>query len=434
MNQELLNRLKENMDKLEAAGIFKEAGLFLFGMNTPADRVIQYLEARGYAPAGILDNNRKNQGKTLLGVPVYAPDILHQPMSKVPRILICSKYYPEMKAQLEAMGWREGEHIFKLLELNPAAIVSTAQERFEEEAGRLRKQLAVCQELLGEYEPDTEFLLCPVRANGDVYLCAALMEQVCAAKGWSRAVPVVVGGTGKKIGAMFGIPTVRAVSQEEMEALVGVVRMLGSRQTRMTVVHPETFHYTIFPRMECLKGLNFTDFIACGALGLAAGSTPQSPRNTKEPGLQECSLQKHRLGKKDVLLAPYANSLPCFPKEFWSALAEELKRKGYRVCTNSGGDMEPPVEGTEPIFLPFAELLDEVGNSGGFIGIRNGLCEIISSAACPKVILYPEKGMGLGTVMDFYGLGGMRLCRDAAELVYREGTEAQVIEQILKYF
>lgn len=433
MNQELLDKLKEKIDRLASSGRLEEAEIFLFGMNAPSNQAIQYLELKGYATAGILDNNGQNQGKTLLGVEVCAPEILGRPRSKPPRILICSRYYPEMKAQLETMGWREGEHIFKLVELNPAAVITTAGDRFDEEACRLRKQLAVCQGLLEAYAPDVQFLLCPVRANGDIYLCAALAAQLCAFKGWRKAVPVVVGGAGKMIAAMFDLSEVHAVRQEEMEALVGAVRVLGSKKTRMTIVHPETFHYTIFSNMECFKGMNFADFIACGALGLPAGSQPAQPKKSGEHSPERYA-PRHTLGKKDVLLAPYANSLPCFPKTFWSTLADRLKKRGYSVYTNSSGQTEPPVDGTKSIFLPFAGILDEVSGSGGFIGMRNGLCEIISSSACPKIILYPEKGMGLGTVMDFYGLKEMGLCKDAVELIYREGGDAGVIEEILKHF
>ena len=56
-----------------------------------------------------------------------------------------------------------------------------------------------------------------------------------------------------------------------------------------------------------------------------------------------------------------------------------------------------------------------------FIGIRSGLCDIISSAKCKKVIIYPRQQREIDysehrTEKEFSGLGIMGLVKDDAGL------------------
>lgn len=423
MNQDLLESLKKNIDILLKNNKINSAKLFLFGMNTPGDRVIQYLSHMGYDISGILDNNSNNHGKTMMGVMVYSPKILQQMDKNSVRVLICSKYYEEMKLQLEGMGLEENRHIFKLLELNSGTKVSDEKEVLENEIDRLKKYVSYYNRLVSKYDEETMFLLCPIRANGDVYMTACLMDQFKRENRLEKVVLVIVGSIGRKIAAMYGIRDIEVVSQKEMSSLTGLIRVLGSDVTRMIIAHPTQLYFNIFSNMECFKELNFMDLMAHGALGL----------KKKVFGvLEETDGQEYCLNSRDILLAPYANSLPCFRTEFWEKLAAALEQEGYHVYTNSSGNMEPPIKGTESIFLPIENMSKALQYSAGFIGIRNGLCDLVCKAECKKIILYPDKGMGFGDVKKFYSLNGMGLCKDAEELVYSEDMEEQVILLIIQ--
>lgn len=424
MNQDLLESLKKNIDVLLMEKKLSGAELFLFGMNTPGDRVIQYLTHMGYTISGILDNNSNNHGKTMMGVMVYTPQVLQQKKRDNVKILICSKYYEEMKFQLEKMGFEENKHIFKLLELNSGTEVSDSKEALEYAIKNMRKYTNCYQKLVSKYDETTIFLICPIRANGDVYMIAALIEQFKNENQLDNVVLVALGNVSRKIAAMYDIQNIEIISQEEMISLTGLTRMLGSKITRMLIAHPTQLYFNIFSNMECFKGLNFMDLMAHGALGL---------KNTVFGTLKGTDKEKYCLGSRDILLAPYANSLPCFKIEFWERLVLSLKQKNYHVYTNSNGDMEPPIKGTESIFLSIEGMNKAMQHSAGFIGIRNGLCDLLSKAECKKIILYPDKGMGFANVKEFYSLNGMGLCDDAKELIYTEGNERNIIEEIIKY-
>lgn len=425
MNQELIEKLKNRLEQLETDGKFCKAKIYLFGMNTPGDRVLQFLQKKGYSVSGILDNNKKNHGKSLMGITVYNPNILQNIERQSIRVLICSRYYPEMKLQLQQMGYVEEEHIIKLLEMNASTQLSCEEKFFYEAKQEVKKGFDIYKRLLEQYGENTDFLL-SLCANGDIYIGASLMKEYQKKQNSSKVVLVLVGGVGKKIGTMFNIEDIVRLQQEELMYLLSFVRVLGTKNTKLQIINPEVLYFNIFANMECYKSLNFMDFIANGMLGLNNGYEISKPKN---------KLQKEKIfSDRDVIIAPYANSLPSFMPEFWIQLVKKLQKKGYYVYTNSTGDMEPAIEGTQPVCLPLENMIQALNDCAAFIAIRNGLCDVVSSVLCKKIILYPEKGMGYGTVKEYFSLNAMGLCDDAIELVYKEGQEEYLIKQILCVF
>ena len=77
--------------------------------------------------------------------------------------------------------------------------------------------------------------------------------------------------------------------------------------------------------------------------------------------------------------------------------------------------------------MPFVE------RAGAVIAVRSGLCEVLSSAQCRKIVLYPKKArLGAGTSRDFFSLSAMGLCSDALELEC-DADEAALFDAIVKF-
>lgn len=89
-----------------------------------------------------------------------------------------------------------------------------------------------------------------------------------------------------------------------------------------------------------------------------------------------------------VWIAPDANSITGFPPWFWNMLIHALQDKGYTVFMNCG---EPNFYRAPSRILPYKACVPVLEYSGYFLGLRSGLCDIISTADCKKVILYPER-------------------------------------------
>jgi hypothetical protein len=75
--------------------------------------------------------------------------------------------------------------------------------------------------------------------------------------------------------------------------------------------------------------------------------------------------------------------------------------------------------------------------AGYFIGVRSGLCDVISTSSCKKVILYEKDGLFYkASQYEYFSLEKMGLCNDAIEIEYRDDLKDSVLNKIfdvLKY-
>lgn len=131
------NMSKYLYDKLDfyiSKNVFRNKRIVLFGLNTSSYGTKHYLEKKGYSISAYIDNDKKKveENNNMIDILLiryfnvqkyahickqyiraYFPEDYLLPFSDDVVILIASKYYPEMCAQLEKMGYEEGKHIIK---------------------------------------------------------------------------------------------------------------------------------------------------------------------------------------------------------------------------------------------------------------------------------------------------------------------------------
>ena len=169
---------------------------------------------------------------------------------------------------------------------------------------------------------------------------------------------------------------------------------------------------------------------------LNTSTKPQLPEYIRNSSyIKELFEEKEYPIKRTVLVSPYANSYmdDALMKD-WESLCSWLKNKEYTVLTNCGGNSELPIAGTTGIFIPLEYVVDFIEHGGWFIGIRSGLCDIVSGAKCKKIILYKEDLYGRGDYMAYHSLNDMELCKDAIELKYCRENQQEIFEKIRQYF
>jgi len=74
--------------------------------------------------------------------------------------------------------------------------------------------------------------------------------------------------------------------------------------------------------------------------------------------------------------------------ERWEKMADKLMQRGLTVCANVDSDRELPIKGTHGIFIPYKQVVDFTEKAGAFIGLRNGLCDIVSSSHARMAVIY----------------------------------------------
>lgn len=109
-------QLYHNLDEFLAEQNGKDTMIVMFGSSKIAGMIIYYLGRCGRPAGAIIDNSPAAQGKTVYGLPVYAPAEFAKKHQGPVCFLIASGYQEEMIQQLLGLGY-EGEQIIKIIDL-----------------------------------------------------------------------------------------------------------------------------------------------------------------------------------------------------------------------------------------------------------------------------------------------------------------------------
>ena len=278
------------------------------------------------------------------------------------------------------------------------------------------------------------------RGTGDVYLSAAYLKQ-CEDRrnNLGRSVFVVNGTNAHRGASLMGIESIPIIAVPEKKAysLVRLTRFVGTEGLDIKYLHYISDYpmYTAF--LITLAGLHGIGFMDLYRNTVFKGEQLKLP--TPRWGMNETLTASKTSRERKVLLAPAANSIAEGSDIlFWRGLARRLNQAGYKVYTNIAND-EKPIAGTEPVFIPYKELGSFLDDRAVFIGYRSGLCDLIASLNCKKIILYPRdswpivNGMNIGSTLEIFSLNKMGLCEDAIEFEYRNGEETDtLLERVLE--
>jgi hypothetical protein len=103
---------------------------------------------------------------------------------------------------------------------------------------------------------------------------------------------------------------------------------------------------------------------------------------------------------KTVLLAPMSNFINrkfgsnVGLRAFWCDLYEGLVQKGYHVIENisQSDEKKIPITPAKGVEISLEECIPFVQMCGNFIGIRSGLCDLLTYCSCERrVVVFPEK-------------------------------------------
>jgi hypothetical protein len=218
---------------------------------------------------------------------------------------------------------------------------------------------------------------------------------------------------------------------------VGFGRFVRGEHARIVVLNDGGWPADGWPtdRMQWLRGyrgLHFEAMFRHFVFGLDDSAEHALPvRPSAEDAVSEL-FERHALTPgRTVVLSPYANTLFDRPDDlFWERVVEACRARGLTPVTNCAGD-EQPLPGTAAISVPLEQVVAFLDRAGHFVGVRSGLCDVISGSTCRKVVLYDAGGRFFkASFREYFSLRAMGLDPDAIELEYRRGDQAAVIAGI----
>ena len=278
--------------------------------------------------------------------------------------------------------------------------------------------------------------------SGDTYLTCGYLQS----RGLLGPKDAFAGSEGPdvKIARLFGFGRYIAVRPKAALDVRLMERFYGRRLELLPLLY-ESDHLEHSGVMRHMAGVHGIDFMTMLKIGLEANcGVPYredfwtQPSFPYDEGEIDAIFEEHKLiPGRTVLLAPYAGKSEMWgvPVAFYARLADELHAAGFCVCTNtSGGEKEPPVPGTRPLLVPYRLVRPFCERAGIFIGLRSGLCDIVSGARCRKVVLYSDKFKTGGpcTWLDFFSLEKMGLCRAVTESYIDDRGSDQAASEIIQ--
>ena len=296
-----------------------------------------------------------------------------------------------------------------------------------------------------EFGSDASILICPHKGTGDIYFIGLYLKEFLNINKIDNYVFLFRGKAEQKIGELFGIKKFKIINDKETQDLMNFKFFLGESNLDIYDLHhyPWTRQIQDTGLLEGFNNITFDKMFRFPGMGVGNEAKRVLPVfKNNENKFKKIFKEKKLIPGKTFIIAPYASSMPKLPVTFWEKLVKELKKMGYTVATNSSGVKEPVIVGTESVFFEYNESVPFVEYAGGFIGLRSGLCDIISSARCKKIILYsyydPEvKWINWsGKTKKYFGLKNNALCENAIEIefdLYNLNELGNTILKTIKY-
>lgn len=390
MNTLYLDEIEQNISKIERSIGFKGKYVVLFGANKPSEKMILFLGAKGIEVDAIIDNNLASAGKTMLGIKIDTPEEVLGEYRENAIILIASKYFFQMKKQLQDMGYQD-KQIYQMVTYQK---YSTDFEEFKKATDEIGQGMATYQELLKEYGRDNHVIMCPYNGIGDIYFIASYLEEYCSNYRVENCIVTVVSKSCYRVAKMFDIRQVALLEQRVSDNLMKFAAFIGQKKTRIKVLTHTSIHWDILVSFEMAKRMDWGTMFRY-VLMQTNDAPKRLPVEKEDMGekVEQYFLENHLIEGRTAIVSPYANTIIGLDDIFWKEIVKSLKKLGYQVYTNSIGPVEPALEGTKPLGFPLEIARQVVEKAGCFIGIRSGLCDVIESAHAKIFVLYPNSSM-----------------------------------------
>ena len=397
--------------------IFCGKHIIIFGCTLYAKDIRDILLDNGMRITAFIDNNRNKAGKECLGVGVYNPKDYLVPYRADVIIIICSKYRHEMTEQLKDMGYSL-KNILNIPVTESQDVWGDSLNIFELGSEQVKKGFSLYKSLKIKYSPNHTFFVCSYPGTGDIYMACTYLRTYLAKKNIKNYVLLVVGNSCKRTAELFSIINIELISFNDMQNIVKAWEFLGEQRVKLKPLLYWGWRTKRYLYADKHPQITFTDMFLYDVYGEENEIKRQLPCGNKISTYADQLFEKLNLPKgRTVIIAPYAGSFESsITMEQWEKLSDLIKARGYAVCTNCYGEKEIPIPGTTAIIFPYDEAVNVLEYAGGFIAVRSGLCDIVSSAGCRMLVIY-ENGFN-ASKYEYFSLKRMGLNQNVIEKIY----------------
>lgn len=428
-------RVFADLSRIAEQGGLKGKKVVIFGAVLYLNELREMLRALGSDISFVIDSNESKAGHLAFGIEIRSVESLSDVEDKDSIVvIIASIYYSAMSMSLKKMGFIQDRHFFIVGVEAEFNFLSEYFNRFKYALSAYLYYRKLERECKG-----APMRLIHMPCLGDVYIASLFLPAAEKAENVreSECVLIVTRSVCKKVGNLFGYKNIKVISDAQAWKLLFLMGFLHGRLNIKNMLYHGTLLCAITPVTFYGKGnrlVNFVDFINIGAYNLDGRPTMVMPEFSARNDIIDALFESNRLVKgKTVLISPYSSHFAAsITEEVWQIIVTSLKEKGYSVATNCASEAEVPLPGTVPLFVEIRDCIAFLESAGYFIGIRSGLCDVISSAVCTKLIIY-ENGLSLCDI-NFFGFKSMGIADDMIEIVSDGKDMDALINNVLENF
>ena len=407
---------------------FEQKKVVIFGCTIFARDIRDSLRSREIEISAMLDHNPQKAGKRCLNVDVWLPEDFLSRERTGTIVIVCSKYRHEMIQQLLKLGHSEKE-ILNIPVSESCQLFDDSEEDFWNKMQDVSEGVALYESIKSQYTNDSFMFLCPYPGTGDIYMACSYFRRYCVQNGINNYMFLVIGENCKRAAELFQIKNIEVVSELEKTKLLQAWEFLGNKKMQLKPLLFWGWRTKRYLYADQYPNITFREMFLYDVFGLDQTAARMLPIMDKDEEYAEKLFKRKKLRRgKTVILSPYAGSfISEMGREEWERIAKGLTERGYDVCTNCSGELESPIKGTLPIYFPYYEAVSVLEYAGGFIALRSGFCDIVSSAKCKIVIIY-ENGFN-ASKYDFFSLGKMGINDSVDEFIVNESIAKNIIDR-----
>jgi hypothetical protein len=423
-------RIQKHVKQLIKRKMLADKRIVLFGASRFSKDILACLEEHGYSADAVIDNDSRKTGNRFLGMIVQKPeDALVSFNDKTIILFYSPGFYWEITAQLEKMGYKRNRHIFSM-----NLKIDNSLHIFAYLTATKIRGLHWYRKIMRGHTKDCKVFIAPYTGTGDIYLIGLFFNEYIRRNGITDYVFTVVSNACKKVADMFDIKNIIVLPPQVSDDIISLKHVNGGEHLNIITLNDGW----LGDPLQWLRGykeLNFEKMFRYFVFGFD-DSVPHELPTPKDFGSEIDELfKKHELIKgKTVVLSPYSNTLFGLPDDVFGTIVSYCQERGMTVCTNCAGS-EKPIKGTKAVFFPLNQAIAFFDAAGYFIGVRSGLCDIISSSRCKKVIFYEKDGLFYKTShFEYFSLNKMKLCDEAVEIEYSDALKDACLREVLRVF
>ncbi len=408
--------IEQSINDANNNGRLNDKRIYIFGCTLNAGYIIECLLNNEKTAYGFIENDKTKVGTKCTNIMIYSPQSLLEDENPKIIIIASAKYSREMVGQLLGIGLCESEMLVVPLSSNQG-LGDFDEEKIASNLEQVKNGIEIYEGLQKIYKSDA-MMLFPYPGTGDIYVACGFLNAYLKKNKIVSPLLVVCKKNCKEIAALFGYEFIEIISQKEMNNILLAWQFLGAEKIGVKPLlfwgWNAKYYYRAYRRH---KEISFSDMFKYDVFGLSKNEEFRHPKKyTDEEYISSLSTSYDIEKGKSIIIAPYAGSfISSITFDVWEEIAQRLKKKGYSVFTNCFG-AEVPIKGTKAICFPYEKAVNVLEYAGGFIGIRSGLCDVISNADCKKMIVYESNY--LASDYEFFSIVKMGLTSSAKEIEY----------------